>query len=211
MSGTRMRSSPPARTTRRARAELQSRAARRRHEAPPGVLQRAARFLAAPGPDTRTIAGPARWRPFAALALSVVGVGISSYLTAAHFSGAQLACSDSGLVNCEKVTTSAESYFIGVPVALWGLLFYVAMTLLNLPVAWRSADRRIHVLRLVMVVVGICFVLYLVSAELLIIKNICLWCTSVHAVTFLLFVLVVVTVPKMLGWGTTSPSRDWTD
>jgi uncharacterized membrane protein len=153
---------------------------------------------------------PARWRPYAALALSIAGLGVSSYLTAAHFSGARLACSDSGLVNCEKVTTSAESYFIGVPVALWGLLFYVAMTALNLPGAWRSTDRRIHVLRLAMAVVGICFVLYLVSAELLIIKNICLWCTSVHAVTFLLFVLVVVTVPKMLGWGTTSPSRDWT-
>ena len=210
MSGTRTRSSPPARTGRRARAELQSRAARARLEAPPGALRRAARLLAKPDPETSTVWEPARWRPYAALALSIAGLGVSSYLTAAHFSGARLACADSGLVNCQKVTTSAESYFIGVPVALWGLLFYVAMTALNLPGAWRSTDRRIHVLRLAMAVVGICFVLYLVSAELLIIKNICLWCTSVHAVTFLLFVLVVVTVPKMLGWGTTSPSRDWT-
>ena len=210
MSGTRTRSSSPARTDRRARAELQSRAARARREPSPGVLARAARLLAKPDPETSGISEPARWRPYAALALSIIGLGISSYLTAAHFSGARLACADSGLVNCEKVTTSAQSYFIGVPVAVWGLLFYVAMTALNVPAAWRSADRRIHMLRLAMTVLGICFVLYLVSAELLIIKNICLWCTSVHAVTFLLFVLVVVTVPKMLGWGTTSPSRDWT-
>ena len=210
MSGTRTRSSPPVRTTRRARAELQSRAARARQEAPPGALHRAARFLAKPDPETSTVSEPARWRPYAALALSIAGLGVSSYLTAAHFSGARLACADTGIVNCQKVTTSAESYFIGVPVALWGLLFYVAMTVMNLPAAWQSADRRVHALRLAMAVVGICFVLYLVSAELLIIKNICLWCTSVHAVTFLLFVLVVVTVPKMLGWGTTSPSRDWT-
>ena len=35
------------------------------------------------------------------------------------------------------------------------------------------------------------FVLYLVSAELLIIHAICLWCTAVHVITFILFVLIV--------------------
>ena len=55
---------------------------------------------------------------------------------------------------------------------------------------------------LAMATVGVLFALYLVSAELLIIGNICLWCTSVHVVTFLLFVLIIATVPPMLGWGT---------
>jgi uncharacterized membrane protein len=41
-----------------------------------------------------------------------------------------------------------------------------------------------------MAVVGICFALYLISAELLIINAICIWCTSVHVLTFTLFVLV---------------------
>ena len=208
MSPTRTR--PPARTTRRERAELQSRAARARQEAPPRTIARVVSFLKKPDPETSSVFEPARWRPYAALLLSIIGLGISCYLTAAHFSGARLACSDTGLVNCEKVTTSAQSYFLGVPVALWGLLFYVAMTAVNLPVAWRSGDRRIHALRLAMSVVGICFVLYLVSAEFLIIKNICLWCTGVHVVTFLLFVLIVATVPQMLGWGTTQPAHDWT-
>jgi uncharacterized membrane protein len=35
------------------------------------------------------------------------------------------------------------------------------------------------------------FVLWLVAAELLIIKNICLYCTGVHVVTFLLLILIV--------------------
>jgi uncharacterized membrane protein len=189
---------------------MQSRSARARQEAPPSTLARAVRFWKKPDPDTNAVLEPPRWRPYAAFALTLIGFGVSSYLTAAHFSGAKLACSDSGIVNCEAVTTSAQSYFLGVPVALWGLLYYAAMGALNLPAAWRSADRRIHALRLAMGALGICFVLYLVSAELLIIKNICLWCTGVHVVTFLLFVLLVTTVPQMLGWGATGAAQDWT-
>ena len=150
------------------------------------------------------IAPPARWRTVAALVLSLAGLAVSMYLTVDHFAKISPVCSNNGVVNCERVTTSAQSHFLGIPVAFLGLLFYLAMTAVNLPAAWRSADRRIHVLRLAMVVVGMCFVLYLVAAELLIIKNICLWCTSVHVVTFLLFVLTLTTVPRMLGWGAAS-------
>jgi uncharacterized membrane protein len=150
-----------------------------------------------PGP---AVTPPAAWRPIAALLLSLGGLGVSTYLTIAHFAKINLVCSGGGLVNCERVTTSAQSYFLGIPVAFLGLIFFVAMTAANLPVLWRTADRRVHLARLAMSVGGMCFVLYLVSAELLIIKNICLWCTSVHVITFALFVLMMTTIPQMLGW-----------
>jgi uncharacterized membrane protein len=212
MSGARTGQRPPARTTRRERAHLQSQAARARQEAAKGSLSRAVACLRKPPPDARAVTEAARWRQVAALVLSIGGLGVSTYLTIAHFSHTPLACSDTGIVNCEKVTTSAQSVFLGVPVAVWGLLFFVAMVALSLPVAWRSSDRRVHALRLAITVVGMCFVLYLVSAELLIIKNICLWCTSVHAITFLLFVLMVTTIPQMVGWGrpSTATSHGWT-
>jgi uncharacterized membrane protein len=44
---------------------------------------------------------------------------------------------------------------------------------------------------------GMGMVFYLLYAELFSIKAICLWCTAVHVVTFLLFVLVVATFPSM--------------
>jgi uncharacterized membrane protein len=47
-------------------------------------------------------------------------------------------------------------------------------------------------------VVAMGFVLYLLYAELFIIGSICLYCTSVHAITFLLFVL---TVFAAAAWG----------
>jgi uncharacterized membrane protein len=212
MSVARTRPRPPVNTTRRERAQLQSQAARARREVPPGAFSRAVAYLRKPPPDAREVAEAARWRSAVALLLSIGGLGVSTYLTVAHYSHTPLACSDTGIVNCEKVTTSAQSVFLGVPVALWGLIFFVAMVAVNLPVAWRSTDRRVHLLRLAMTIVGMCFVLYLVSAELLIIKNICLWCTSVHAITFVLFVLMVTTIPQMLGSARSAAgaSHGWT-
>ncbi|MGH9089015.1 MAG: vitamin K epoxide reductase family protein [Acidimicrobiales bacterium] len=142
-----------------------------------------------------------QWRSALALFLSLAGLGVSVYLTVDHFAKVRLVCADSGVVNCQKVTTSAQSHFLGIPVAVLGLAFFLAMTALNLPAAWRAADRRVHLARLVLAVAGIAFVLYLVAAELLIIGNICLWCTTVHVITFVLLVLLVATIPTMLGWG----------
>ncbi len=135
------------------------------------------------------------------LVLALAGLGISIYLTVAHYVGAQaLVCSDNGLINCQKVTTSAQSHFLGLPVAVLGLAYYAVMVALVVPAAWRTGDRRVHGARMVLMAVGIGFALYLVSAELLIIGSICIWCTAVHVITFLLFVVVMTASPKALGW-----------
>lgn len=142
------------------------------------------------------------WRIGLSGLLSLAGLGISIYLTVAHFVGTQiLACSGSGAINCAKVTTSPQSYVFGIPVAVLGLAYYLVMMAINSPWAWRARDRRIHIARLALCFVGIGFVLYLVSAELLVIKAICLWCTGVHIVTFAQLIVVLATVPAMLGWG----------
>ncbi len=125
--------------------------------------------------------------------LSLFGVGVSIYLTIAHYDASvSLICSDKGLVNCAKVTTSTQSMVFGIfPVAVLGLAFYVFMALINSPLGWRWDRREVNLLRLGSVVVGMGFVLYLVYAEVIQIGNICLWCTSVHVATFLLFALLV--------------------
>jgi uncharacterized membrane protein len=50
-----------------------------------------------------------------------------------------------------------------------------------------------------------CFVLWLISAELLIIDNICLYCTGVHIVTFALLVVLSRVSPAQLGWNRSVP------
>jgi hypothetical protein len=75
------------------------------------------------------------WLQMSTLALSAGGLGVSLYLTVAHYTtSVTLACPDTGLVNCEKVTTSPQSVLFGtVPVALLGLAFYVAMVAMHTP------------------------------------------------------------------------------
>ena len=116
---------------------------------------------------------------------------MSIYLTIAHFTESTLAgCSETGgLVNCTKVTTSAQSWVFGIPVAVLGLAFFVFAVAIMSPWAWRSTRREVHLARLASVVVGVGFVLYLLYAELFIIGSICLYCTSVHVITFALFAL----------------------
>jgi uncharacterized membrane protein len=90
------------------------------------------------------------------------------------------------------VTTSAQSTFVGIPVAVLGLLWSAAMVALTAPSAWRSRRAEIRIARLALVSVGMCFVVWLVYAELFVIGAICLWCTLIHAVTFALFVLLMI-------------------
>jgi len=149
--------------------------------------------------DDATQSGPALWLQLTTFVLALAGLGVSIYLTIAHFTESTLAgCSESGLVNCTKVTTSPQSYVFGIPVAVLGLAFYLFAAAIMSPWTWQAARREIHLIRMASVVVAIGFVLYLIYAELFIIGSICLYCTSVHAITFVLFVL---TAAAAAAWG----------
>ncbi|MBA8793379.1 putative membrane protein [Friedmanniella endophytica] len=122
--------------------------------------------------------------------LSVVGLAISVYLTVEHFTTpAILACPEGATVNCAKVTSSPYATLFGVPVAVLGLVFFVAMTALTVPAAWRVP--ALTWVRVGACAVGVVMVLYLVWVELFRVNAICLWCTGVHVVTVALLVAVL--------------------
>jgi uncharacterized membrane protein len=144
-------------------------------------------------PEARPSGTVPLWLQLATFAVSLAGLGVSIYLTIAHFTeSALIGCSESGLVNCTKVTTSPQSYVFGIPVAVLGLAFYVFAVAAMSPWAWRWQWRRreVALIRLASAVIGIGFVIYLVYAELFEIGSICLYCTSVHVLTFILFGLI---------------------
>jgi len=131
------------------------------------------------------------WLQLTTFVIALAGLGVSVYLTIAHFTeSALIGCSESGAINCQKVTTSPQSFVFGIPVAVLGLAFYVFAVAIMSPWAWRWVRRDVYLLRLASVVAGIGFVIYLLYAELFEIGSICLYCTSVHILTFLLFGLV---------------------
>lgn len=133
-----------------------------------------------------------RWLAPTSLILSIVGLLVSVYLTFEHYTGNEtLACTVTGVIDCGKVTSSAWSTFMGVPVALLGLLFFVAVTILMLPSVWRRPEPWLDWLRFGLLTVGLGMALYLVWAELFRIHAICSWCTVVHVVTFALWIIVL--------------------
>jgi len=172
-----------------------------------GKPARGTATAAAPSPVSRAAAGVAAiWRAIVGwagggfslttLIVSVVGLADAAYLTYQHFSQATAfaGCSDKGTVNCEAVTTSAWSYLFGshlLPVSVLGLAFFAFMTAVNSPWGWRAPWPAVHWARLGAVVVGIVLVLYLIWAELFRVNAICLYCTGVHLLTFVLFALIV--------------------
>jgi uncharacterized membrane protein len=132
------------------------------------------------------------WAPPLSLTVCVLGLLDAGYLTYEHFTASTtLACSDTGAINCLKVTTSSYAVVLGIPVAALGLLFFIGMTAVCLPALWRRGGRPVRLLRLGGASVGMLTVLYLIWVELFQVNAICLWCTGVHVLTFILFVVVV--------------------
>ncbi len=142
-----------------------------------------------------------RWAVISTFLLSLAGLGISTYLTIVHYVGtAALACPANSFANCEKVTTSAQSHFLGMPVSVLGLGNFIVLTALCSPWAWKSTNTLIHRARVGLIVVSIAMVAWLVTAELAIIGAICLWCTAVHVITFAMVLVLTRLNREQTGW-----------
>ena len=189
-------------------ARPQAEPARETAQAGRAKRQGAAAVTAEPAPPAAP-AGPPPWLQFTSLGLALVGLGLSAYETWAHFTGSHLAgcpTGGNGTFNCAAVITSSQSMVFGVfPVAVLGLAFYVVVTALMTPWAWRMQRREVGLLRLAAMVSGMGFVMYLIYAEVVQIQDICEYCTGVHIITFLLF---CVTVVSAAIWGLGKPSAE---
>lgn len=107
----------------------------------------------------------------AVAAIALVGLGISGYLTYVHYAGVAPICAASG--GCEKVESSRYAELAGVPVALLGLLGYLAIGATTL-VRGEAARMAGSALALV----GAGFSLYLTYLELFNIHAVCQWCVA---------------------------------
>jgi uncharacterized membrane protein len=117
--------------------------------------------------------------------LSVIGLGVASYLTYVHYSGSPILCLRGG--GCETVQHSAYSKLAGVPVALIGLAGYVVIlaSLLAPP------SERTRLGTMAFTVVGFGFSAYLTARELFSIHAICPWCVSSACIMTLLVGLAI--------------------
>ncbi len=129
------------------------------------------------------------------LALSIAGAGIAIYLTTVHYERVPLLCSTQGIINCERVTSSAYSVVPGtaLPITLPGLAWFIVAAALAIA-GLRSEQRGVRIAELSWTILGMLAVLYLVYAEIVQLHAICAWCTGVHAIIFVSFIIAIIEV-----------------
>jgi uncharacterized membrane protein len=124
-------------------------------------------------------------------ALSLIGLFVAMYLWLYKLGiVGTLSCKIGG---CEKVNTSPWAVLFGVPVAFWGVLYYVGLfTAALLSTTERFVDdRRAAVALVVLTGWGVLFSAYLTFLELAVIHAICQWCVVSAILVVLMFVMAL--------------------
>lgn len=104
-------------------------------------------------------------------AVAVAGLAIATYLTIAHYAGAEPVCAIAH--GCATVQQSEYAELAGIPVALLGLLGYAAIlvSLVRDDEAWRTATAFLAL-------GGFGFSAWLTYVEIWRLDAICIWCVA---------------------------------
>ncbi len=145
---------------------------------------------------------PGRASQFLLLALSLLGVGITIYLTSVHYENVPLVCSESGLINCARVISSSYSVVPGtaLPITIPG--FGWCMVAASLAIAGLFAtsnkwQRNIRWAQCIWALSGLLVVLYLVYVEMVRLRTICAWCTALHVLILFMFLITLVQLQSL--------------
>ncbi|MFN2143636.1 MAG: vitamin K epoxide reductase family protein [Candidatus Promineifilaceae bacterium] len=127
--------------------------------------------------------------------LALIGVGVASYLAYVEMTHVEAICGPVG--ECNIVQSSSYAVLFSVPIAVWGLIDYLAI--LGLWAGQRFLSGKTaswSALGLILLAVfGTLFSIYLTSLELFAIKAICLWCLSSAVITTLILILATKNIP----------------
>ncbi len=128
--------------------------------------------------------------------LAVLGLGVSAYLAYVEITHVAAVCGPVG--ECNAVQSSQYAQIVGIPVAVLGLVNYVAVIVL-----WavqRSATGRwarpAALALLVLAAFGVLFSIYLTLLELFVIHAVCMWCLSSAVIATLILLVVVVQLTR---------------
>lgn len=115
--------------------------------------------------------------------LSFMGLAVSAYLTYIHYQPEHLICSIKK--GCDIVNSSQYAAVFNIPVAAWGMFYYVVAALLFA----RGASTR---WLLIWTTIGVLSSSYLTYLEAFVIHAWCQWCVASGVITVLLFVLALI-------------------
>lgn len=116
--------------------------------------------------------------------LALLGLADASYLSFEHFSGAIPPCTVGG---CETVLTSPYATIAGIPLALLGVGYYLALLVLT-----RLEGQRSLIALAALTSFGVAASAGLVYLQVAVIGAICLYCLISAGTTTLLWILTLI-------------------
>ena len=96
---------------------------------------------------------------------------------------------------CDTVQASKYSTFLGIPVAIYGLVM-AALVLVSVVAWWRTGDRRLLYVPYGLGLLGVFVIAWLVYLELFVIHAVCIWCTIAGISIVLGWIVSVLTVRR---------------
>jgi uncharacterized membrane protein/protein-disulfide isomerase len=124
--------------------------------------------------------------------LGIAGMADSIYLLISHYRvytdiGYRSFCAISKAINCDTVSQSPYSIFLGLPLPVWGIIGY-AFFLLFLPLAKNkdAAQKRIWTILFLLALVSSVYSVILALISTFIIHSYCIMCIVIYAISFLL-------------------------
>jgi uncharacterized membrane protein len=120
--------------------------------------------------------------------LALGGVFVSAYLTLYKLGYiGQLSCS---MGSCETVQMSKWATFLGLPVAAWGIGYYIAVlaTAIAGTLPRFTESRRLSTVLLVLSALGFVFTTYLTSLEAFVIHAYCIYCLGSAVIVTLILI-----------------------
>ncbi len=122
-------------------------------------------------------------------ALALAGIFVATYLTLYKVGAiGELSCS---VGSCETVNTSRWATLLGVPVAAWGILFYVVAFATALAGTQPRRSSSVSIARFLTgwSAGGVLFSAWLTYLELFVIHAICIWCVTSAVMVTVIFLL----------------------
>lgn len=141
-----------------------------------------------------------RWFAMGLILVGVLGAGLSGLSFREHLrskfqQGYSSFCNLGGSFNCGEVIASKYATIFGVPTALFGVAFFLAVLFLGI-VALRRATRGIQVEALLLSLVSGGGSIILSSISFLVLKAVCILCVGIYTVSALFFGLCLAATLK---------------
>ena len=134
-----------------------------------------------------------RWLKVSLLVVSLIGFIDAVYLTANHYFGVVAPCFV--VQGCEQVTTSSYSQILGIPVALFGAIYYLVVLTIALRYAEKKQFKMLQIFHYI-TVVGLVMSLWFLYVQAFIIEAWCMYCLGSAVSSILLFILGCLAVYK---------------